>query len=178
MFLYTVLRAKKVFSLKCNEIEMLLLDEAIFKKVLHQIYKLETEFEAFKAAFFNKLNERKQHIVKRLVKTQIDEKLRSSIIDDKNNKTKDEIKANLENIFNGLDVDALWTACDAKITDIITRKDYEEALRYCCLEHTEIIVGVGRQFVNDYATIALGVLGENQELSSHIRTKYFSEINN
>ena len=172
------LRAKKVFSLKCNEIEMLLLDEAIFKKVLHQIYKPETEFEAFKVAFFNKLNERKQHIVKRLVKTQIDEKLRSSIIDDKNNKTKDEIKANLENIFNGLDVDALWTACDAKITDIIARKDYEEALRYCCLEHTEIIVGVGKRFVNDYATIALGVLGENQELSSHIRTKYFSEINN
>jgi hypothetical protein len=53
---------------------MLLLDEMIFKKVLAQIYKAETEFGAFKTAFFAKLTERKQHIIKRLVKTQIDEK--------------------------------------------------------------------------------------------------------
>ena len=171
------LKSKKVFSLKCNEIEMLLLDEMVFKKVLNQVYKPETEFDRFKVAFFNKLNERKEHIIKRLVKTQIDEKLRSSIIDDKNNKTKDEIKNNLNNIFSSLDVENLWNVCDAKITDIITREDYERALCYCCLEHTEIIVGVTKRFVNDYAAIALGVLGENKELSAQIKTKYFSDIN-
>lgn len=116
--------------------------EAIFKKVLARLYKPASDFDAFKNAFFAKLNERKQHIVKRLVKTQIDEKLRSSIIDDKNNKTKEAIKANLSSIFDNLDVDAIWTECETKITDIINRKDYEEALRYCCLEHTEVIVGV------------------------------------
>ena len=156
---------------------MLLLDESIFKKVLRQIFKPETVFDEFKTAFFSKLNERKQYIIKRLVKTQIDEKLRSSIIDDKNNKTKDEIKNNVANIFGNIDVDILWNNCDTKITDIISRKDYEEALRYCCLEHTEIIVGVGKRFVSEYATIALGVLGKDKELCTHIRTKYFSEIN-
>ena len=74
-------------------------------------------------------------------------------------------------------MDILWNNCDTKITDIISRKDYEEALRYCCLEHTEIIVGVGKRFVSEYATIALGVLGKDKELCTHIRTKYFSEIN-
>ena len=171
------LKTKNVFSLRCNEIEMLLLDESIFKKVLQQIFKPEAVFNDFKTAFFNKLNERKQYIIKRLVKTQIDEKLRSSIIDDKNNKTKDEIKNNVANIFGNIDVDILWNDCDTKITDIISRKDYEEALRYCCLEHTEIIVGVGKRFVSEYATIALGVLGQDKELCEHIRTKYFSEIN-
>jgi len=170
------LKAKNVFSLRCNEIEMLLLDESIFKKVLRQIFKPETVFDEFKTAFFKKLDERKQYIIKRLVKTQIDEKLRSSIIDDKNNKTKDEIKANVDNIFGNIDVDVLWNDCDTKITDIISRKDYEEALRYCCLEHTEVIVGVGKRFVTDYATIALGVLGADNELSEHIRNKYLSEI--
>ena len=48
---------------------------------------------------------------------------------------------------------------------------------YCCLEHTEVIVGVGTRFVSEYTTIALGVLGQDNELSEHIRTKYFSEIN-
>lgn len=172
------LKTRKVFSLRCNEIEMLLLDEAIFKKVLKHIYKPEAEFDSFKTAFFNKLEERKEHIIKRLVKTQIDEKLGNSIIDDKNNKAKEAIKANVNNIFSSIDVDALWNSCDTKITDIITQKDYEEALRYCCLEHTEIIVGVGRPFVTDYATIALGVLSEDEDLSTHIKNKYFSEINN
>lgn len=171
------LKAKKVYALRCNEIEMLLLDEAIFRKVLAHLYKPASDFEAFKNAFFAKLGERKQHIVKRLVKTQIDEKLRSSIIDDKNNKTKEEIKANLSSIFDSLDVDAIWTECEIKITDIINRKDYEEALRYCCLEHTEVLVGVGKRFVSDYATIALGVLSDDARLSASIKAKYFSEIN-
>ena len=170
------LKGKNVYALRCNEIEMLLLDETIFKKVLKRIFKPDTEFEAFKAVFFDKLNERKQHIIKRLVKTHIDQKLRSSIIDDKNNKTQEAIKTNLNNIFSGLDVDILWNNCDSKITDIIDRKDYEEALRYCCLEHTEVIVGVGKRFVTDYATIALGVLSEDKELVAEIRNKYFPDI--
>lgn len=171
------LKEKQVYALRCNEIEMLLLDEAIFKKVLTHLYKPVSDFDAFKNAFFAKLNERKQHIVKRLVKTQIDEKLRSSIIDDKNNKTKEAIKANLSSIFDNLDVDAIWTECETKITNIIDRKDYEEALRYCCLEHTEVLIGVGKRFVSDYATIALGVLSDDTQLSSSIKAKYFSEIN-
>jgi hypothetical protein len=170
------LKAKKVYALKCNEIEMLLLDEAIFKKVLAQIYKPETEFVAFKTAFFAKLTERKQHIIKRLVKTQIDEKLKSSVIDDKTNKTQEELKRNFSSIFGGIDVDILWATCDTKITDIITRQDYDAALKYCCLEHTEVIVGVGKPFVTDYVTIALGILKDDATLAVAIKPKYFADF--
>ena len=171
------LSAKQVYVLKCNEIEMLLLDENIFKKVLTQIYKPETEFNAFKAAFFKKLTERKEHLIKRLVKTQIDEKLRVSVIDDKKNKTQQEIKANLSNIFGGIDVDTMWADCDSKITDIITQQNYDAALKYCCLEHTEVIIGVGKPFVTDYATIAMGVLKDDENLSRVIKQKYFGNFN-
>lgn len=170
------LKANKVYALKCNEIEMLLLDEAIFKKVLAQIYKPEMEFAAFKTAFFAKLTERKQYIIKRLVKTQIDEKLKSSVIDDKTNKTQEELRANLSSIFGGFDVDTLWAACYSKITDIIMRQDYDGALKYCCLEHTEVIVGVGKPFVTSYATIALGVLKDDATLAASIKTKYFGDF--
>ncbi|PKL04246.1 MAG: hypothetical protein CVV54_07035 [Synergistetes bacterium HGW-Synergistetes-1] len=169
------LKAKKVYALKCNEIEMLLLDEAVFKKVLVRMFKPEIEFDAFQTAFFTKLTERKQYIIKRLVKTQIDEKLKSSVIDDKTNKTQAELKANLLTIFGGFDVDKLWEICDKKITDIIAQRDYDMALKYCCLEHTEVIVGVGKQFVTDYATIALGVLKEDATLAASIKTKYFGD---
>lgn len=169
------LKANKVYALKCNEIEMLLLDEAVFKKVLERMFKPEMEFAAFQTAFFTKLTERKQYIIKRLVKAQIDEKLKSSVIDDKTNKTQEELKANLLTIFGGFDVDKLWEICDLKITDIIVRRDYDMALKYCCLEHTEVIVGVGKPFVTDYATIALGVLKEDATLAASIKTKYFGD---
>lgn len=170
------LRTKKVYALKCNEIEMLLLDEAIFKKVLVRIYKEETEFSDFKKTFFLKLAERKEHIIKRLVKIQIDEKLRKSVIDDKSNKTKQELKTNLSNIFNDINVDTLWASCNTKITDIITTQDYDAALKYCCLEHNEVIVGLGELFVTDYATIALGVLKDDPTLVGVIKEKYFAEL--
>ena len=156
---------------------MLLLDEAIFKRVLAQIYKTDAEFVAFKAAFFAKLDKRKEHIIKRLVKTQIDEKLQSSVIDDRSNKTQQELKSDLTRIFGEINIDTLWGNCNAKITDIIERQDYDAALKYCCLEHTEVIVGVGKPFVTDYATIALGVLKDDVALASEIKTKYFADFN-
>lgn len=170
------LKKKKVYALRCNEIEMLLLDEAVFKKVLDHMYKPASEFETFKNEFFTKINGRKKHIIKRLVKTQIDEKLRNSIIDDKNNKTKEAIKANISSIFDSLDVDSIWIECERRLTDIINRKDYDEALRYCCLEHTEVTIGIVQRFVHDYVTIALGILGDDSQLSASIKAKYFSEI--
>ena len=170
------LKIKKVYVLKCNEIEMLLLDEAIFKKVLTQLFKNGSEFLAFKTAFFTKLDERKDYIIRRLVKTKIDEKLRSSVIDDRSNKTQQALKTNLSTIFEGIDVNALWSACDTKITDIIARQDYDAALKYCCLKHTEVIVGVSKKFVNDYPTMALGVLKEDAELAKAIKEKYFADL--
>jgi len=171
------LRLKRVYALNCNEIEMLLLDEAIFKRVLAQIYKTDAEFVAFKAAFFAKLDKRKEHIIKRLVKTQIDEKLQSSVIDDRSNKTQQELKSDLTRIFGEINIDTLWGNCNAKITDIIKWQDYDAALKYCCLEHTEIIDGVGRPFVTDYVTIALGVLQNDSALAVEIKEKYFADFN-
>lgn len=171
----TRMRAKRISTLKCNEIEMLLLDKAIFKKVLAQIGKQENTFNDFKNAFFTKLAEEKQRIIKRLVKTHIDEKLRSSVIDDKSHKTQEQLKENLASIFDGINVNALWAEYDAKITDIITRNDYDSALKYCCLEHNEIIVGVGKPFVTDYTTIALVVLKDGA-LVTEIRMKYFPDF--
>jgi len=172
------LKSKQIHVLKCNEVEMLLLDEEIFKKVLLRIYKPESVFAAFRAKFFEKLTERKQHLIKRLVKTQVDEKLRGSIIDDKSNKTQQEFKANLTSIFNGIDIDTLWADADTKIADIIAQKDYNAALKCCCLGHDEVIVGVVNPFVNnDYVTIALGVLRDDRALATIVKNKYFADLN-
>lgn len=170
------LKEKRVYCLKCNEIEMLLLDELIFRKVVERLFKEEETFNRFQDKFFEKLEERKQHIIKRCVKTLIDEKLHSSVLDDKGSKSQEGLKESLSNIFDGLDIDLLWSDCDQKLSDIIKRRDYDAALKYCCLEHREIIVGVTAPFVQNYSSIALGLLKENIGLAEEIKRKYFPEI--
>lgn len=171
-----LLKKKQIFTLSCNEIEMLLIDEEIFKKALERVFKQEYLFENFKQSLFCKLEERKSYIIKRLVKTQVDEKLRNAIIDDKHNKTKEDIKTNFSHIIEMIDIDKLWQENESKLTSIISNRNYDEALRICCLEHGEIISGLGNTVIPDYAAIALGVLRENEKLAVAIRKKYFPDI--
>lgn len=169
------LTKKKVFSLKCNEIEMLLLDEIIFKKVLIHEFEGEEKFVKFKNLFFNKLSERQEYIIKRLVKTQIEERFHSLIIDDKN-KTKEDIQQRVDEIFTGFDVNDIWNECEDKITNILNSKNYDEALKYCCLGHTEILGGITNNILPNYTKIAIGLLNTDKELSNEVRAKYFPEI--
>jgi energy-coupling factor transporter ATP-binding protein EcfA2 len=174
------LKESHVFVLQCNEIEMLLIDELIFKAVLELFEGTDAnkQFSEFKVKFFEKLIERKDHMIKRIVKIQIDEKLQNTFIDDKNNKTKDELKMNLTDILQNINInlDALWVEANAKIEDIVARQDYDAALKYCCLEHTEVLFGLTKPFVSDYTQLALGRLRADETLGTLIRTKYLTEL--
>ena len=75
-----------------------------------------------------------------------------------------------------IDIDKLWQENESKLLSIISNREYDEALKICCLEHGEIISGLGNTIIPDYAAIALGVLRENDNLAIAIRKKYFPNI--
>ena len=155
---------------------MLLLDEAIFKMVLSRLYKSEKEFENFKNLFFAKMAERGTHIVKRLVKTQIDELLKNSFVDDKHNNSKEAFNDNLTAIFDSINVNEMWDFAEQKLNNIIEQQNYDEALKFCCLEHNEVLAGIANQFAYNYADIALGLLGDDYNLANQVKNKYFPYI--
>jgi energy-coupling factor transporter ATP-binding protein EcfA2 len=170
------LKEKQIYALKCNEIEMLLLDEAIFKAALIQVGKDVNVFTAYKTDFFKKISTDKYHIIKRIVKTLIDGKLKTTFIDDSHNKTKEEISSNLRSIYESIDVDNIWQESETKINDIITSKNYDEAIKYCCLEHGAILRATTQKYIHDYASIALVALRVNPQLIATIKTKYFIDV--
>lgn len=170
------LKSKNIFPLKCTEIEMLLLDEFIFKKVLAHLFEPEETFNAFKESFFKKLTERKEHIIRRFVKTKIEESLHSIIIDDKINDTKQKLTTELKENFKKINVEEIWNNFEKELNQILECKEYDEALRYCCLQHNEILGGITNKYIKDYSKIALGLLGTDKDLSSQIKNKYFSDI--
>ncbi|GHT83215.1 hypothetical protein FACS1894137_03770 [Spirochaetia bacterium] len=172
----TDLNAKKIYPLMCNEIEMLLLDESIFKAALAHMGKDLNVFTAYKTDFFNKIAADKNHIIKRIVKTLIDRKLKTTFIDDSRNRTKEEIAANLQSIYGSIDVDNLWQESETKIDTIIVTNNYDEAIKYCCLEHGAILRATTQKYLHDYASIALVALRINPPLITTIKGKYFSDI--
>ena len=171
------LKCEKVYTLRCNEIEMLLLDEEIFKKVLSRVYKeVEDEFEEFKVKFFSKIKDRKSFIVKRFVKNRIEERFHRFIIDDKKGEAKEELSEQMYNLIKGIDVCDIWDGCEKQIDQILMSNDYQMALKYCCLQHNEILKGEANSFVHDYSRMALCALKNDYELAERVKKKYIPDI--
>ena len=155
---------------------MLMIDSAVFNKVLDRLYEKANRFDEFKNKFFNKIKERKNYIIKGIVKTKIDDIFKRSIIDDKKNTTKSDIQSNVTTIFNTINVDNLWLKAEKKIDSIVASKNYDEALQYCCLEHREVLHGIGNEIVPQYAKLALRVIKNDKTISEYLKKKYFSDI--
>ncbi|SCY77016.1 AAA family ATPase [Butyrivibrio sp. INlla14] len=170
------LKNKGIYTLKCNEIEMLMLDEVVFKAVLERRFKSASVFDEFKGEFFEKTRSEKERIVKRLVKAEIDGIITRTTIDDKANKTKEDFQNNLSAIYNSIDVDFLWSNYEGKIDAIVDGGDYTDALRICCLEHREIMPGLTNKFVSDYSDTALGIIRTDKNVQEQVKQKYFPDI--
>ena len=171
------LEDKKVYTLKCNEIEMLLFDKAIIEKVLdHQFCKNKPDvMSSIESDFFRTLTEKKARIIKRLVKTRIDELLHRTIINDKDHQTKDEMEAHLTSVTDKITNAFCWDECEKRVDEILAQRDYDEGLKYCCLGHNEVIGGIGNKYVHNYADLALGVLRNDQTLAEAVKLKYFAD---
>ncbi len=170
------LQSKEVYVLECNEIEMLLVDKDIFASVLHRVYEKEEKFENYKKEFFKLFDSEKNRIIKRIVKTKIDEKISKSRINDHDNNTKEEINNDLIGIVNEINVYALWDECEKKIDEIVKSEDYDGALKYCCLEHGEVIGGICNKYVKDYSRVAIGRLQDDSELRNIITERYLPDL--
>lgn len=162
-----------IYTLKCNEIEMLLIDENIFKKVLEHTFLKAEFFEKFKEEFFKKLSKRKDFIITRIIKVVVDGELHHLVIDDKKSKSIEEFEKNFKNTINLINIKELWNIFESKLLKIINNKEYDNAIRYCCLEHNEVINGICNSFVRDYPKFAIGVLKQYSSLVNIIKEKYF-----
>lgn len=172
------LKEHRIYSLPCNEIEMMLLDEDIFRKALERLYEGEDKFLEFQKDFFEKIHSKKEIIIKRFAKNRVENKLRFQIINDKMVKSKSDFCLEVKGIFENIDAESIWSECEDLIEDVLNKKDYQAALKYCCLQHNEVLNGIANQYVHDYRKLALSVLGNDAEFAEGIKKKYFPSIDN
>lgn len=177
------LKDKKIFTLSCLEIEMILADEDVFKSVLEFLNKdnIEDIISKYKEKFFKKLFDRREVIIKRYIKKIIDQKLSSTVLDEKmikiQNNTSFFYEKDLNEIVNNNEIKTKYKKITEYVDNAISRKDYKLALNFCCLEHNEVLCGICNNIINNnYINIALGVIRLKDDLKKMILDKYLPDL--
>lgn len=163
------LNRNNIIVLPFNEIEMLLFEENIMKKVLIRKKIKVEKIKEFKDAFFNKLAEKKEEILVEKMKKEIDCYLEKEKITNTTNMK--ELKKNYNQIIK-FNIEKKEKESIKNLEKIIKEKNYIEALKWCSLKN-EIFNLATKIFLIDYKKEALKEIKENSELRLELKIKIF-----
>lgn len=171
------LQNEKVFTTKFLEIEMLLCDEVIIRKVLSRQFdeEIELKIEKFKERFFEKLKSRRNHLIQRRIKKIYERKLMDSHYNTKIN-LNENVNSLSTTLLNLMNEEQHFSA---HVDKILQTKNYEKWLEICTLEHDEVLKGIADQVIDkDYKQKAQQLIKNDRETQIYIRDTYFSELTN
>ena len=167
------LRNKKIFVTKFNEIEMLLLDEEIIRKVLDKFTKekIDEKVNKFEEEFFKLIEEQKEKIVFDFIKKIVDQKINNYKI---KSKKVEQINTELITFIKELKCEKEYKIFHRLIEKNLQEKNYNNLLKYCNLKK-EVSKGLAnKELVSLYEEQAIGAI--RNTLSDYIIDKYFNEI--
>ena len=169
-------KKKNIFVLPFNEIEMLLVDEAIVKSVLaSDDLDKEQKLNKFQEAIKSLCIENKEKIVSIALKKKLDEFMESHFIE-KSKPTKHDAQEFLEGLVTRFNV----TSTVKNITSIVDESkfssDFASILKVCNLKN-EIINQLGDDLITrDFKNKSINRITINPELQKLLRNKYFGEL--
>lgn len=169
-------KQKNIFVLTFNEIEMLLVDEAIVKSVLGSDEQdKEEKLNEFQKAIKSYCVKNKDKIISIALKKKLDEFMEGNLINN-NEPTKDDAETFLESLSIEFDLTSKLGIITKIVEDSLDASDFSSILKICNLKK-EIINQLGNTVVTrDFKNKALSEIATDSELQNILRTKYFSEL--
>lgn len=172
------LSSKSIYTTQYYEIELILLDDNIFKSVLHSEKKDENLFIKFKNLFLNYLENNKEDITYRYAKKILEYKLHNIVIGNTiSNISKKNLADEYEKNCKSINTD-VWENAYKNISKDIEEKNYNECLKYYSLKHE----GPINKFVENeidtqnYTDTAINVLKNDIKLVKTVREKFFKYL--
>lgn len=169
-------KKKKIFVLPFNEIEMLLVDEAIVKSVLaSDDLDKEQKLNKFQEAIKSLCIENKEKIVSIALKKKLDEFMESHFIE-KSKPTKHDAQEFLEGLVTRFNVTSTVKNITSIVDESIFSSDFASILKVCNLKN-EIINQLGDDLITrDFKNKSINRITINPELQKLLRNKYFGEL--
>ena len=172
-----VYKEQNIFVLPFNEVEMMLVDEAVVKSCLpfDDDKEKQRKFENFQRSIIESCEEKKEKIISIALKKRLDEFLEGNCI--QNNKpTKDDVEKFLKNLVNEFDTSSTVDYITSIVEDSLDSSDFSSILKICNLKQEIIEYRGNTEITPKFKEKALSRITLDSDLQKELRHKYFEEL--
>lgn len=170
-------KEQNIFVLPFNEVEMMLVDEAVVKSCLQfdDDKEKQRKFENLQQSIIESCKEKKDKIISIALKKRLDEFLEGNCI--QNNKpTKEDVEEFLKNLVNEFDASSMVDNITSIVEASLDTSDFSAILKICNLKNEIINHRGNTKVVPNFKDKALRRIALDNNLSKELRHKYFEEL--
>lgn len=166
-----------IFVLPFNEVEMILVDEAVVKSCLpfDDDKEKQRKFENFQQSIIESCKAKKDKIISIALKKRLDEFMESHLIE-KGEPNEHDAHVFLDSLSSKFDVDSTFNKIKSIVEESLASSDFSRILKICNLKKEIIDYRGNTQITPKFKEKALSRIALDSELSILLRTKYFSEF--
>lgn len=164
-------KGNNIFTLDVMEVENLLCDVAVLKKVQTQTQATDAEYESAKTQIFTHIESTKDKQSLDYAKFKTD-KILSSLVGKASNP--EELKEHLTSEMTTLSPKDFYEEHTQLLNDICSKNDYDKALAH--YNNKGMLSFVGDKILKGYKDRVINFIRDDEELQQKLLDKYFSEI--
>ena len=170
-------KEQNIFVLPFNEVEMILVDEAVVKSCLHfdDDKEKQQKIKNLQQSIIDSCKEKKDKIISIALKKRLDEFLEGNCIEN-NKPTKEDVEEFLKNLVNKFDVSSTVDNITFIVEESLNSSDFSAILKICNLKNEIINHRGNTKIVPNFKDKALRRITLDNELSKELRHKYFEEL--
>lgn len=172
-----VYKEQNIFVLPFNEVEMMLVDEAVVKSCLpfDDDKEKQRKFENFQRSIIESCEEKKEKIISIALKKRLDEFMESHFIE-KSEPNEHDAHVFLDSIASEFDVASTFNKINSIVVESLASSDFSRILKICNLKK-EIIDYRGNTVITPkFKEKALSRITLKSDLQKKLRHKYFEEL--
>ena len=166
-----------IFVLPFNEVEMMLVDEAVVKSCLpfDDDKEKQRKFENLQRSIIKSCEEKKDKIISIALKKRLDEFLEGNRIEN-NKPTKEDVEEFLKDLVNEFNPSSTVDNITFIVDESLASSDFSRILKICNLKKEIIDYRGNTEIVPNFKDKALKRIALDNDLQKKLRHKYFEEL--
>ena len=172
-----VYKEQGIFVLPFNEVEMILVDDAVVKSCLHfdDDKEKQQKIKNLQQSIIDSCKENKDKIISIALKKRLDEFMEGNCIDI-NKPTKEDVEEFLKNLVNKFDASSTVDNITFIVEESLNSSDFSRILKICNLKNEIIDYRGNTEIVPNFKDKALKRITLDNDLQKELRHKYFEEL--
>ena len=166
-----------IFVLPFNEVEMILVDEAVVKSCLpfDDDKEKQRKFENLQQSIIESCKAKKDKIISIALKKRLDEFMESHLIE-KSEPNEHDAHVFLDSLSSKFDVDSTFNKINSIVEESLASSDFSRILKICNLKKEIIDYRGNTQIAPKFKEKALSRITLDSDLQKELRHKYFKEL--